>query len=142
MISKAKNLFKMSAERAGDLARLYMHNSPAMVEGLECQSGCLNCFQAVAAATNKAHPDQQLVDIETLASGKLLYGGGNAPGGMCGALYASLTANPSEKDRILKQWDDKFDGLRHCDTLYEHPVHSEPHCKSYVEHAAKITFQK
>ena len=66
-----------------------------------------NCAQAVAGGCNR----EDL--IEAFAS----MGGGKAPGGMCGALYAALEIVPENKREIVREKFIDFAGSDSCVTL-------------------------
>ena len=52
-----------------------------------------------AQAIDYCHPEANL-DIDGLRA----YGGGRAPGGLCGALYAATLIRPDKKDEIIARF--------------------------------------
>lgn len=69
-----------------------------------------NCAQAVAYSHKEKYADPMIV--EKMAS----CGGGRAPEGLCGALYAAGMACPERKDEITQLFEKEV-GAIHCKTI-------------------------
>lgn len=71
----------------------------------------LNCAQAVLYAYQQTTGKKE-IDLEQMKA----FGGGRAPGGLCGALYAACTAAP-EKTLILRSRFSERNGSLFCEEL-------------------------
>ncbi|MCK9183669.1 MAG: C-GCAxxG-C-C family protein [Fibrobacteraceae bacterium] len=58
-----------------------------------------NCAESVGAAFAEEHKNSE-ASVKAFAS----CGGGRAPGGLCGALYAAISLNSEAKDEIIKRF--------------------------------------
>lgn len=84
-----------------------------------------NCAQAVAAGAGR----------EDLVDRYAAMGGGKAPEGMCGALYAALQLIPESRREIARQKFVFFAGSDSCVTL---KMRNRTSCIRCVEKAAEL----
>ncbi len=89
---------------------------------------CHNCAQAVVVGAGQ---DELNDEMKT-------QGGGNAPAGMCGALYAAMLLNPDKKEQIKEQFVAKF-GSDNCKVL-KRELHVP--CAELVDFCGKLTENK
>jgi hypothetical protein len=68
-----------------------------------------NCAQAVHRSLNKFNRDQAHTICELAGAG-----GGRAPGGLCGALYAAKQVLPEDRKAELRAYFEKHAGAVHC----------------------------
>lgn len=89
----------------------------------------LNCAQAVLSAWQTATGDTHIA----LAALKP-FGGGRAPGGVCGALYGACVAAPHRAEALRSDFAARL-GSVHCKTLRASGDHV---CQTCVAHAAEL----
>lgn len=85
-----------------------MTHKEKALSSFRCQPLCLNCAQAVAHA----------FDREDLVAELQSCGGGKAPGGLCGALYAAMKicGEAGNADTLADAFEKKL-GYRRCLSL-------------------------
>lgn len=84
-----------------------------------------NCAQTVAAAAGRADLVNEMAQC----------GGGKAPEGLCGALYAAIQAAPEDKKNLIREKFNERLGAVTCSDLKN--VRKVP-CPLCVETAAKL----
>jgi len=84
-----------------------------------------NCAQSVAEGCDRHDL------VETLKT----CGGGRAPEGLCGALYAALLINPQERHSAIREAFDKAAGSKYCNEIRTARTTS---CARCVEIAAEL----
>lgn len=83
----------------------------------------LNCAQAVLHAAREA--EHTVCELEELSSA----GGGRAPEGTCGALYAALSLASDEQGRVfMKQAFEEIAGATTCHVIRKGKLLSCEHC--------------
>ena len=89
----------------------------------------LNCAQSVLYAYHKASGDTtiSLLDMKT-------FGGGRAPGGVCGALHAVCTATPDKAERLKTRFAEKTGSVL-CKEMRKASQHP---CEVCVSEAAQL----
>jgi hypothetical protein len=89
----------------------------------------LNCAQSVL------HAWREVTGDNSLALDKLKpFGGGRAPDGLCGALYAACLVVPERAEALKKNFAARL-GSNYCKELRAAKVHP---CESCVAHAAEL----
>lgn len=88
-----------------------------------------NCAMSVAYAFAKA---KGLSEEEAIAKAQEFqgFGGGRAPEGLCGALYAAQTLNPDKKLEIEKVFKEGAKNCTHCKEIRPNAIIP---CNSCVE---------
>ncbi len=89
---------------------------------LNCAQSVLHAFQEVTGQTHLS-----LADFK-------FYGGGRAPGGLCGALHAACTVVPEKADELKARFAARLGSL-HCRELRAARQHP---CEICVSHAAEL----
>lgn len=89
----------------------------------------LNCAQAVLDAYTKFH-GKEVMPVGDLKC----FGGGRAPGGLCGALYAACVIAPQNAEALMNRFAQELGSTR-CKELRANKEHR---CESSVAAGAQL----